>query len=70
MANTFGNLASVYTPYLWPESDEPRYLKAMLASIAFSLGVIICAWVMRFTLQRQNRKTLATNPDALNLYVY
>ncbi|KAK6208573.1 MFS transporter [Colletotrichum tabaci] len=70
MANTFGNLASVYTPYLWPDSDEPRYLKAMLASIAFSIGVIICAWVMRFTLQRQNRKTLATNPDALNLYVY
>ncbi|GJC85507.1 putative transporter C1683.12 [Colletotrichum liriopes] len=70
MANTFGNLASVYTPYLWPDSDEPRYLKAMLASIGFSIGVVVCAWVMRFALQRQNRKILATTPDALNLYVY
>ncbi|KAL2872994.1 hypothetical protein SGCOL_011869 [Colletotrichum sp. CLE4] len=70
MANTFGNLASVYTPYLWPDSDEPRYLTAMLASIGFSLGVVICAWIMRITLQRQNRKILATNPDAMNLYVY
>ncbi|KAK1487072.1 MFS transporter [Colletotrichum cuscutae] len=70
MANTFGNLASVYTPYLWPESDEPRYLTAMLASIGFSLGVVVCAWIMRIALQRQNKKTLASNPDALNLYVY
>lgn len=70
MANTFGNLASVYTPYLWPDSDEPRYLTAMLASIGFSLGVIVCAWIMRIALQRQNRKTLASNPDAMNLYVY
>ncbi|KAF4773596.1 MFS transporter [Colletotrichum scovillei] len=70
MANTFGNLASVYTPYLWPESDEPRCLTAILASIGFSLGVVVCAWIMRIALQRQNRKTLASIPDAMNLYVY
>ncbi|KAI8165908.1 putative transporter [Colletotrichum sp. SAR 10_70] len=71
MCNTFGNLASVYTPYLWPDSDEPRYLKAMLASIGFSLGVVVCAWVMRFALQRQNRKMLASsNGGVTNLYVY
>ncbi|OHE99293.1 MFS transporter [Colletotrichum orchidophilum] len=70
MANTFGNLASVYTPYLWPDSDEPRYLTAMLASIGFSLGVVVCAWIMRIALQRQNKKTIASNPDAMNLYVY
>jgi hypothetical protein len=30
MANTFGNLASVYTPYLWPDSDKPGYLPAFI----------------------------------------
>ncbi|KAI6778148.1 uncharacterized protein J7T54_007194 [Emericellopsis cladophorae] len=70
MANTLGNLASVYTPYLWPSSDEPRYLTAMLASIAFSLGVIACAWVMRFSLQYQNRKLKERDPNATNFYVY
>ncbi|KAM5344195.1 hypothetical protein ACJ41O_012732 [Fusarium nematophilum] len=70
MANTFGNLASVYTPYLWPKSAEPRYVQPMVASIAFSAGVILCAWVMRFALQRQNRKMRERNPDETNFYVY
>ncbi|EGY19445.1 MFS transporter [Verticillium dahliae VdLs.17] len=70
MCNTMGNLASVYTPYLWPSKDEPRYLTAMLASIGFSFGVIICAWVMRLSLQHQNKKLRERDPGAINLYVY
>lgn len=70
MCNTFGNLASVYTPYLWPDSDAPRFLAAMLASIGFSLGVIVCAWVMRITLQRQNKKMRERDPTVTNFYVY
>ncbi|KAL1617833.1 hypothetical protein SLS54_007614 [Diplodia seriata] len=70
MCNTFGNLASVYTPYLWPDADAPRFLAAMLASIGFSAGVIACAWVMRGVLMRQNRKMREEDPGVLNLYVY
>ncbi|KAL1640963.1 hypothetical protein SLS58_006402 [Diplodia intermedia] len=70
MCNTFGNLASVYTPYLWPDADAPRFLAAMLASIGFSVGVIACAWVMRGVLMRQNRKMREEDPGVLNLYVY
>ncbi|KAM0322146.1 hypothetical protein ACHAQA_009634 [Verticillium albo-atrum] len=70
MCNTLGNLASVYTPYLWPSSDEPRYLTAMLASIGFSFGVIACAWVMRLSLQYQNKKLRERDPNATNFYVY
>jgi hypothetical protein len=70
LANTFGNLASVYTPYLWPDSDAPRFLKAMLASIGFSFGVIVCAWFMRITLKRQNKKIRAADEGATNFYVY
>lgn len=70
MCNTLGNLASVYTPYLWPESAEPRYVQPMVASAGFSIGVVICAWVLRIALQRKNKKLLEENPDVDNLYVY
>ena len=70
MANTFGNLASVYTPYLWPKSAEPRYVQPMVASIAFSVGVVICAWIMKLSLKRKNKKLREENPYATNFYVY
>ena len=70
MCNTFGNLASVYTPYLWPKSDAPRYLTPMMASAAFSAGVIICAWVLRVALQQRNKKIREENPEETNFYVY
>jgi hypothetical protein len=70
MCNTFGNLASVYTPYLWPDSDEPRFMKAMIASSCFSVGVVICAWIMRIALKRTNKKLRETDPTATNFFVY
>lgn len=70
ICNTFGNVASVYTPYIWPKSDGPRYLKAWMASIAFSIGVIVIAWAMRITLQRQNKKMRRDHPELTNFYVY
>ncbi|TLD34540.1 mfs transporter [Venturia nashicola] len=69
LANTLGNLASVYTPYLWPDSDAPRFLTAMMASIAFSLGVVICAWIMRIALKRTNKK-LQEQGNVVTVYVY
>lgn len=69
MTNTFGNIASVYTPYLWPDSDQPRYIKAFMASIGFSIGVVICAWVLRIIFQSKNKK-LRENPEITTLYVY
>ncbi|KAI8192188.1 putative transporter [Colletotrichum sp. SAR 10_75] len=70
MANTLGNAASIYTPYLWPDSDSPRFLTAMCASIGFSIGVVICAWFMRWALIRTNNKKRREDPNATNFYVY
>jgi hypothetical protein len=70
LANTFGNLASIYTPYLWPDSDAPRFMAAMLASIGFSFGVIVCAWIMRIALMRINKKLREEDEGVTNLYVY
>lgn len=70
IANTMGNLGSVYTPYLWPDSDAPRFATAMGASIGFSAGVIVVAWVMRFILMRANRRIKAEESETVNLYAY
>ncbi|TVY38349.1 putative transporter [Lachnellula subtilissima] len=70
LANCIGNVASVYTPYLWPDSDAPRFGTAMAASIGFSAGVVICAWIMKFILIRQNKEIRATESEAVNFYAY
>lgn len=70
ITNTLGNLASVYTPYLWPDADAPRFSKAMYCSIGFSAGVIATAWVMRWILMRANRRIRAMDSEAINFYAY
>ncbi|KAK7217286.1 hypothetical protein V2G26_005289 [Clonostachys chloroleuca] len=70
ICNTFGNLASVYMPYVWPSSDGPRYVPAWSASIAFSLGTLLLAWALKAALKRQNKKIREESPDQVNLYVY
>ncbi|KAK1625156.1 major facilitator superfamily domain-containing protein [Colletotrichum phormii] len=70
IVNTLGNLTFVFTPYLWPDSDSPLFRRAMIASIAFSLGVVLTAWAMKFILKRANRKIRATQDEAINLYAY
>jgi hypothetical protein len=70
IVNSLGNLSFVYTPYLWPDSGRPRFTMAMYASVGFSAGVVICAWVIRFVLQRDNRKIRAMDNEAVNFYVY
>lgn len=70
IVNTLGNLSFVYTPYLWPDTDAPRFGKAMYASVGFSAGVVLCAWVMRLVLMRDNKKIRASDNEAINFYVY
>ena len=70
MCNTLGSLASVYTPYLWPASDGPQYLMAWITSIAFSVGVVAIAWILRITLQQQNKRMRRDHPEITNFYVY
>ncbi|KAH7372088.1 putative MFS transporter [Cadophora sp. MPI-SDFR-AT-0126] len=53
-----------------PRKHAPRVATAMAASIAFSVGTVICAWVMRFDLMRENKKIRAQENEAVNFYVY
>jgi hypothetical protein len=70
IVNTLGNLSFVYTPYLWPDSDSPLFRRAMIASIAFSMGVAATAWALRILLKRANKKIRASNDEAVNFYAY
>jgi hypothetical protein len=54
--NVVANASYIYTAYLYPKSDGPRYLTAMSSNAAFGVATIASAWVLRLWLQHTNRK--------------
>lgn len=50
------NASYIYTAYLYPKSDGPRYLTAMASNAAFAFACIAGTWVLRFWLVRTNKK--------------
>lgn len=68
--NTIAAFSPIYTPYLWPESDEPRYVIAMATSAGFSVVAGVLAWVMRGMLVRQNRKIRQSDSETVLFYAY
>ncbi|WOO79139.1 putative transporter [Vanrija pseudolonga] len=55
MMTSLSNASFIYTPYLFKESDKPRYTIAMTAMAAFSFLCAACCWGMRIILKRQNK---------------
>ncbi|ETI23680.1 hypothetical protein G647_05483 [Cladophialophora carrionii CBS 160.54] len=70
IVNTIANASFVWTPYLWPSSDEPRYTMAMTSSAAFSVACAAGAWVMKFWLIRTNKKIRQSNDETVLFYAY
>ncbi|KAF4993959.1 hypothetical protein FGRMN_6090 [Fusarium graminum] len=70
MCNMLGNLANVYTAYLWPSSDSPNYRTAWIALICFTAGVISITVLLKCGLKAQNKRMKRDNPEVTNLYVY
>ena len=70
LINTLGNLSFVYTPYLWTDDSAPLFRPAMTASIGFSAGVAVVAFIVRAVLIRANRKIRAQDNEAFNFYAY
>ncbi|KAK1545156.1 hypothetical protein CPAR01_02658 [Colletotrichum paranaense] len=70
LVNTIATIGSIYTPYLWPESDAPRYTTAMLSSAAFSVAAAVMAWILRWMLMNENRRLLRTGNHATLLFSY
>lgn len=58
MINFSAVAANIYTAYLWPSSDGPRYIKGLGSSAGFCAVCILTALGTWFALRRENAKRL------------
>ncbi|CRK37508.1 hypothetical protein BN1708_007380, partial [Verticillium longisporum] len=56
IVNVVANASYIYTAYLYPKSDGPRYLTAMASNAAFAFACIAGTWGLRFWLIHENKK--------------
>lgn len=70
MVTMIMNISFIWTPYLWPSSDEPRYVIAMSSSAAFSIATAALAWLAKIILMRRNRQLRSQENESGVFYVY
>jgi MFS family permease len=70
MVTTIMNVSFIWTPYLWPTWDEPRYALALGSSAGFSMATAALAWVAKFVYMRKNKKLRENGYEEQNYYVY
>lgn len=70
IVTTIMNASFVWTPYLWPKSDGPRYVIALGSSAGFSVATALLAWVAKMVMLRRNRKLRANDQETTVFYVY
>ncbi|KAF2015180.1 MFS general substrate transporter [Aaosphaeria arxii CBS 175.79] len=70
IVNVVANASYIYTAYLYPKSDGPKYLVAMSSNAAFAFMTIVCAWCLRVWLQRTNTKLRREKPEENIYYAY
>ncbi|EUC28382.1 hypothetical protein COCCADRAFT_109327 [Bipolaris zeicola 26-R-13] len=70
IVTTVMNASFIWTPYLWPKSDEPKYIIALSSSAAFSVMTAVLAWVAKILFLRKNKQIREEDSDAQNFYVY
>lgn len=56
MNNSIGNLALVWTPYLYPASEGPRYMTAWSVNLALTVVTIASSVLLSICLRRDNKK--------------
>lgn len=64
------NVSFVWTPYLWPKQDGPRYAVALGSSAGFSLATAALAWVAKIVMKRRNQRLRESESEEQNFYVY
>lgn len=70
ICTTVMNASFIWTPYLWPKSDGPRYAMALGASAGFSVATAALAWVAKLLMMRRNRKLKESDDETTIFYVY
>ncbi|KAJ0109783.1 hypothetical protein J7T55_004333 [Diaporthe amygdali] len=66
--NVISQLGNIYSPYFFPSTDGPRYLKAMLLMMSFSLLSIVTCAIMKVLLKKTNKKLLEEGGSNVNLF--
>ncbi|KAL1632174.1 hypothetical protein SLS56_003908 [Neofusicoccum ribis] len=56
IVNVVANASYIYTAYLYPDSDGPRYVIGMGSNAGFAFATIASAWALRVWLMRTNKK--------------
>ncbi|ATY67428.1 Major facilitator superfamily general substrate transporter [Cordyceps militaris] len=70
IVNMSASVSFIWTPYLWPKSDAPRYVIPMASSAGFCIACVAGAWLMRWMLVRENRKIRQRDSEAVLFYAY
>ncbi|KAF2790438.1 MFS general substrate transporter [Melanomma pulvis-pyrius CBS 109.77] len=70
IVTTVMNASFIWTPYLWPKSDSPRYVIALGSSAAFSVATAALAWLAKFLMMRRNTRLRESDNETTNFYVY
>lgn len=65
--NSVGNAASIWTPFIYFDWSAPHYRPALGANIGLQIVALICALVLRWYLQRQNRQLEKLESDDAEL---
>ncbi|KIW16294.1 hypothetical protein PV08_06345 [Exophiala spinifera] len=58
LVNTLGNLAQIYSPYMYLANLGPRYLAAMVANACFCVACALATLALRWALVKENAKLL------------
>ncbi|PVH78947.1 MFS general substrate transporter [Cadophora sp. DSE1049] len=70
LINVVSMASFIYTPYLYSNTDAPKYVTAMSANACFSFLSIACAWGMKVWLFRMNKELKQQNPANAVFYAY
>ncbi|KAJ0279332.1 hypothetical protein Brms1b_008912 [Colletotrichum noveboracense] len=62
--NSIGNLALVWTPYLYPSSAGPRYIVAWLVNLAMTAIIVVSTLILTICLRRCNKQMDNLTDDA------
>ena len=69
IVTTVMNVSFIWTPFMWQGTDKPRFIPALVASAAFSIGTAVMAWVANMMLRRRNHKLREIASDTQVFYV-
>jgi len=68
MVNVVSMASFIYTPYLYPKSDGPKYVIAMSGNASFAFASIAAAWVLRAWLMVQNKRLKSAGSNVFYAY--